>query len=199
MVKIYSKYDEKFMFSLYDKLQKELKHKRFIHSVGVAGTASSLAMKYGESVYKAQIAGLLHDCAKCYDDEELIRLCRKNNIEVTSFEEEHGFLLHAKYGAHMARIRYAIEDESILSAIRWHTTGHENMTLLEKIIYISDYIEPSRDKAPNLDRIRYAAFNEDDIDKSLLMIMKDTIEYLRKDTGSLDTTTEAAYKYYSNE
>ena len=83
-----SKYDEKFIYSLYDKVQKELKHKRFIHSVGVAGTAASMAMKYGSDVYKAQIAGILHDCAKCYDDDELVRLCRKSNIEVTSFEEE---------------------------------------------------------------------------------------------------------------
>ena len=194
-----SKYDEKFIFSIYDKIEKELKHKRFIHSVGVAGTAASLAMKYGADVYKAQIAGILHDCAKCYDDDELVRLCRKNDIEVSAFEEEHGFLLHAKYGAYMAKEKYGIEDDDILSAIRWHTTGRENMTLLEKIIYISDYIEPSRNKAPNLDKIRNTAFNADNIDMSLLLIMKDTIEYLRKDEGSLDKTTEAAYEYYNNE
>lgn len=191
-----TKYDDKFVFSLYVKMEKNLKHKRFIHSVGVAGTAASLAMKYGADVYKAQIAGILHDCAKCYDDEELVRMCRKNGIEVTPFEEEHGFLLHAKYGAYMARARYEIEDEDVLSAIRWHTTGHENMTLLEKIVYIADYIEPARYKAPDLDKIRDAAFNSEDIDKALLMIMKDTIEYLRKDADSLDITTEAAYEYY---
>ena len=191
-----SKFDEKFMFSLYDKLQKDLKHKRFIHSVGVAGTAASLAMKYGADVFKAQVAGILHDCAKCYDDDELVSLCKKNDIEVTSFEEEHGFLLHAKYGAFMAKEKYEIEDEDILSAIRWHTTGHENMTLLEKIIYIADYIEPSRNKAHNLDHIRVLAFNSSNIDEVLLPIMKGTIEYLRKDKSSLDTTTLAAYKFY---
>ena len=192
-----NKYDEKFMFSLYDKVQKELKHKRFIHSVGVAGTAAALAMKYGADVYKAQIAGILHDCAKCYDDDELVRLCKKKDIEVTSFEEEHGFLLHAKYGAFMAKEKYEIEDEVILSAIRWHTTGHENMTLLEKIIYIADYIEPSRNKAQNLDLLRALAFNSSDIDEVLLPIMKGTIEYLRKDESNLDTTTLAAYRYYN--
>ena len=191
-----SKFDEKFMFSLYDKVQKDLKHKRFIHSVGVAGTAASLAMKYGADVFKAQVAGILHDCAKCYDDDELVSLCKKNDIEVTSFEEEHGFLLHAKYGAFMAKEKYEIEDEDILSAIRWHTTGHENMTLLEKIIYIADYIEPSRNKAHNLDHIRVLAFNSSNIDEVLLPIMKGTIEYLRKDKSSLDTTTLAAYKFY---
>ena len=185
------------MFSLYDKVQKELKHKRFIHSVGVAGTAAALAMKYGADVYKAQIAGILHDCAKCYDDDELVRLCKKRDIEVTSFEEGHGFLLHAKYGAFMAKEKYEIEDEDILSAIRWHTTGHENMTLLEKIIYIADYIEPSRNKAQNLDPLRALAFNSSDIDEVLLPIIKGTIEYLRKDESNLDTTTLAAYRYYN--
>ncbi len=189
-------YDDRFVLSLYEKMHKHLKHKRFIHSVGVAGTAASLAMKYGADLFKARIAGILHDCAKCYDDDELLILCRGNNIEVTPFEETHGFLLHAKYGAHMAREKYEIEDEDILSAIRWHTTGHENMTLLEKIVYISDYIEPSRNKAAGLDKIRDAAFNSDDIDISLAMIMKNTIEYLKSGEDSIDTTTMAAYDYY---
>ena len=190
------KYDEKFIFSLYEKMQKRLKRKRYIHSVGVAGTAASLAMKYGADVYKAQIAGILHDCAKCYDDDELIMLCTGNSIEVTPFEKEHGFLLHAKYGAFLAKTCYEIDDEDILNAIRWHTTGHEDMSLLEKIIYISDYIEPSRNKAPGLDIIRKSVFNGDSIDKGLIMVMKNTIEYLRKDEASLDKTTMAAYEYY---
>ncbi|MBQ7480469.1 MAG: bis(5'-nucleosyl)-tetraphosphatase (symmetrical) YqeK, partial [Lachnospiraceae bacterium] len=117
----YIEYDEKQIYSLYDKMEEKLGHHRYIHSVGVAGTAVSLAMKYGENIYKAQIAGILHDCAKCYDDEELVRLCRKKEIEVTDFEEKHGFLLHAKYGAYLAENKYGIRDEDILNAIRWHT------------------------------------------------------------------------------
>lgn len=192
-------YDDRFVLSLYDKMQKHLKHKRFLHSVGVAGTAASLAMKYGADLNKARIAGILHDCAKCYDDDELLMLCHKNEIEITPFEEEHGFLLHAKYGAYLARTKYEIDDEDIINAIRWHTTGHENMTLLEKIIYISDYIEPSRNKAPGLDLIRDAAFNDNDINRSLIMIMKNTIQYLSEEPGSIDTTTISAYRYYNKE
>ena len=191
-----NEYDDKFVFSLFEKMQKHLKHKRFIHSVGVAGTAASLAMKYGENPYKAQIAGILHDCAKCYTDEELLMLCKMNDIEVSSFEESHGFLLHAKYGAFMARTKYGIEDEDMINSIRWHTTGHPDMTLLEKIVYIADYIEPSRNKAPRLNEIRDAAFNGDDIDISLEMIMKDTIEYIRSGDDGIDDTTMKAYEYY---
>ena len=73
------------------------------------------------------------------------------------------------------------------------------MTLLEKIIYISDYIEPSRNKAPGLDLIRDAAFNDNDINRSLIMIMKNTIQYLSEEPGSIDTTTMSAYRYYNKE
>ncbi len=192
----YIEYDEKQIYSLYDKMEEKLGHHRYIHSVGVAGTAVSLAMKYGENIYKAQIAGILHDCAKCYDDEELVRLCRKKEIEVTDFEEKHGFLLHAKYGAYLAENKYGIRDEDILNAIRWHTTGREGMSLLEKIVFISDYIEPTRNRAENLSSIRYEAFNGNDIDKVLLMIMRDTIKYLNASDNSIDKTTISAYEFY---
>lgn len=192
----YIEYDEKQIYSLYDKMEEKLGHHRYIHSVGVAGTAVSLAMKYGENIYKAQIAGILHDCAKCYDDEELVRLCCKKEIEVTDFEEKHGFLLHAKYGAYLAENKYGIRDEDILNAIRWHTTGRERMSLLEKIVFISDYIEPTRNKAEDLSSIRYEAFNGNDIDKVLLMIMRDTIKYLNASDNSIDKTTISAYEFY---
>ena len=177
-------------------MKKSLKHRRFIHSVGVAGTAVSLAMKYGEDVYKAQIAGILHDCAKCYDDGELLTLCRDNKIEITPFEEEHGFLLHAKYGAYLASSKYGIRDDDIINAIKWHTTGRENMSLLEKIIFISDYIEPTRNKAPNLTAIRDTVFNGSNINIPLVMIMRDTIQYLKDTSESIDSTTMEAYNFY---
>ncbi len=189
-------YDDKFIYSLYDKMEKQLKHHRYIHSVGVAGIAAALAMKYDEDVFKAQIAGILHDCAKSYKDDELIEQCIKNDIEITGFEKANGFLLHAKYGAYLAEKKYGIEDPDILNAIRWHTTGRQNMSLLEKIVFISDYIEPTRSKASDLDRIRSRAFNSDNIDEVLVMIMGDTIRYLSSSENSIDITTMSAYEYY---
>ena len=115
---------------------------------------------------------------------------------MTDFEEKHGFLLHAKYGAYLAENKHGRRDEDILNAIRWHTTGREGMSLLEKIVFISDYIEPTRNKAENLSSIRYEAFNGNDIDKVLLMIMRDTIKYLNASDNSIDKTTISAYEFY---
>ncbi|MCR5356082.1 MAG: bis(5'-nucleosyl)-tetraphosphatase (symmetrical) YqeK [Lachnospiraceae bacterium] len=189
--------DDKFIYSLHMEMNKRLKPHRFIHSAAVAGTASALAMKYGEDCSKAVVAGILHDCAKCYDDDELVSLCKKKDIPVSGFEEEHGFILHAKYGAYLAKSKYGIEDEDILSAIRWHTTGHEDMTLLEKIVFVADYIEPLRNKASNLKEVRYTAFNAKSIDEAVVMIMHDTIEYLKEKGSGIDTITKAAYEFYN--
>lgn len=189
-------YNERLIYSLYAKMEAKLGHRRFIHSVGVAGTAAALAMKYDEDIYKAQIAGILHDCAKCHSDDELIRLCKKTDISISEFEETHGFLLHAKYGAYLAENKYGISDPDILNAIRWHTTGRENMSLLEKIVFISDYIEPTRNKSDNLPLIRMEAFNGNDIDNVLVMIMSNTLDYLASTGSSIDDTTLNAYKYY---
>ncbi len=188
--------DEKFIYSLYSEMEKRLKHHRFIHSVMVAGTAAALAMKYGADPGRAQVAGILHDNAKCYDDEELVELCRKKDIAISDFEEKHGFLLHAKYGAYVARKKYGIEDEDVLNAIRWHTTGHENMTLLEKIIFVADYMEPLRNKAKNLDLIRDTVLNGKDIDDAVRMIMHDTLDYLHASDFKIDPVTQAAYDHY---
>ena len=189
--------DEKFIYSLYSEMEKRLKQHRFIHSVMVAGTAAALAMKYGADPGRAQVAGILHDNAKCYDDEELVELCRKKDIAISDFEEKHGFLLHAKYGAYVARKKYGIEDEDVLNAIRWHTTGHENMTLLEKIIFVADYMEPLRNKAKNLDLIRDTVLNGKDIDDAVRMIMHDTLDYLHASDFKIDPVTQAAYDHYT--
>ncbi|MCR5509272.1 MAG: bis(5'-nucleosyl)-tetraphosphatase (symmetrical) YqeK [Lachnospiraceae bacterium] len=188
--------DEKFIYSLYGKMDKNLKRHRYVHSVGVAGTAASLAMKYKEDINKAHIAGILHDCAKCYNDEELLRLCEKNMIGISDFERDHGFLLHAKYGAFLAKDKYGIDDEDILSAIRWHTTGKENMTLLEEIVFVADYIEPSRNRLGRLGEIREAAFNETSLDKAMMMILEETIGYLKRTGGDVDEAALRAYEYY---
>ena len=189
--------DDKFIYSLHMEMSQRLKPHRFIHSAAVAGTASALAMKYGEDCSKALVAGILHDCAKCYDDDELVSLCRKKNIPVTEFEEGHGFILHAKYGAYLAKSKYGIKDEDILSAIRWHTTGHEDMTLLEKIIFVADYIEPLRNKASNLNEVRKTAFNAENIDEAVVIIMHDTIKYLKERGREIDTVTNSAYEFYN--
>ena len=108
---------------------------------------AALAMAHDCPIADAQLAGLLHDCAKCIPNKKKLKMCGENKIPVTEFEKEHPFLLHAKLGAFVAKDKYGIRKKEILSAIAFHTTGKPDMSLLEKIVYIADYIEPGRDKA----------------------------------------------------
>ena len=177
-------------------LEDYMTKKRLWHTIGVMHTAAALAMAHGVSIEKAQIAGLLHDCAKCIAPKKTIKLCKEHHIEMTEFEMENPFLLHGKLGAWIAAEKYGVTDPEVLSAITWHTTGKENMTSLEKIIFIADYIEPSRDKAPGLSKVRPLAFQ--DLDRCTYQILKDTLEYLDTSSECIDQTTEKAYIYYKN-
>jgi len=177
-------------------VKKELDKKRYIHSLGVSYTAAGLAMKYGENINKARIAGLLHDCAKSYSSEELIKSCHKVNIPVSEFEIDNPELLHSKYGSYLANSKYNITDENILNAIYYHTTGRENMSLLEKIIFTADYIEPNRTELEGISSIRQEAFT--DIDRAIVSICEKTLSYLNKSNKTIDITTVNTYKYYQN-
>lgn len=167
---------------------------RFEHTVGVEYTSAALAMRYGCDMKKAQTAGLLHDCAKCLSDDKRLAICKKNHIPVTELERKNPFLLHAKVGAYLAREKYGIKDQDILNAIQNHTTGRKNMSLLEKIVFVADYIEPGRKHAPNLTEIRELAFQN--LDRALLRILEDTLGYLKDSEGDIDPLTEETLHYY---
>ena len=157
-------------------------------------TASCLAMRYACNLEQAMLAGLLHDCAKCIPDKEKISICKKQNIPIRDIEEENPFLLHAKLGANFAKTKYGISNPEILHAIEVHTTGTPEMSLLDKIIFVADYIEPARDKAPDLTEIRQMAFI--DLDAAVLKILHDTLHFLNKKRGSIDTKSKETYDYY---
>ena len=176
------------------KLKKELDKGRYEHTKGVMYTAGCLAMAHGYSVENAMLAGLLHDCAKCIPNDEKIRICEKKDILITAVEYDSPYLLHAKLGAYLAETEYEVSDPEILHAIKVHTTGEPDMSLLDKIIYIADYIEPGRDKAPNLDEVRKLAF--EDLDACMAEILSDTLKYLSSRGGSIDPTTKLTYEYY---
>lgn len=175
-------------------LEKELKPDRYDHTLGVAYTSASLAMVHGANVEKALIAGFLHDCAKCLSHDEQLSICEKNNIEVTDVERRNHSLLHAKAGIYIASTKYEVRDPEILNAIRYHTTGRENMSLLEKIVYIADFIEPNRKPLDDMNIIRKEAF--EDIDKCLAHILHNSIIYLRTIGKECDDTTMKAYEFY---
>ena len=177
-------------------MEKELDAKRYEHTLGVAYTAAALAMCNDVDPVKAETAGLLHDCAKCFSDDKKISVCRKNNMEINSVESRNPYLLHAKAGYCIATNKFDIEDQDILNAILNHTTGRPGMSTLEKIIYIADYIEPSRKQAPNLSEVRKLAFQN--LDQALLKILTDILSYLESGGGEIDPLTKETYDYYAD-
>lgn len=172
-------------------LEQNLNYKRFIHTLGVAYTATSLAMRYGAEVEKAEMAGLLHDCAKCISTDKMMKICRNGNFVLHETEKNNPALLHSKAGRILAEQEYNVSDPDILSAIEWHTTGHPGMTLLEKIVFTADYIEPGRSSAKRLPQIRAMAFQ--DLDKAIEMILHDTLEYLAAAGTPIDEATRDTY------
>lgn len=177
-----------------EKLQEKQNKKRFRHTMGVQYTAICLAMRYGEDTTKASYAGLLHDCAKYMTGEKLLHKCRKYQLPVSEAEERNPFLLHGKVGAWLSEYKYGITDHDILNAIIFHTTGRPEMSMLEKIVFTADYIEPGRNHAPNLQELRQLAFTN--LDQAVCRILEQTLDYLKAGGGDIDPATELTYQYY---
>ena len=174
-------------------LEKKLKKDRFEHTIGVMYTAASLAMRYHEDIDDAMMAGLLHDCGKYGSVQEQVERCQKHGILLTQSELEMPALVHAKLGAYFAEKEYGVIDKGVLSAITWHTTGRPKMTMLEKIIYIADYIEPNRKIIPGLQKIRETVFV--DIDHAICLCAGNTVNYLRKNGKPVDPMSIETYQY----
>lgn len=175
-------------------LEAKLDPMRYEHSLSVSFICTALAMRYGYDIHRAELAGLLHDCAKRYSDNVLIAKCGKHGIALTQGELDAPAVIHAKYGAWMAEHKFGINDEEILSAIRCHTTGKPEMELLDKILYVADFIEPRRDKAENLPEMRRLAF--EDLDRAVLALLSSSLEYLEKKGAAVDPMTRETYYYY---
>lgn len=186
-------------FDLQTKLKLVLQPKRYEHTLGVRYTAASLAMRHGCDVKKAQLAGVLHDCAKSYSEEELLSMAEEYKIPVRDAERAAPYLLHAKVGAYLAEHMYGINDKDVLEAICYHTTGKPDMTQLEKIIFIADYIEPNRKEIAGLAESRKLAFK--DLDQAMCYILGNTLHYLEQkgDFANIDEMTKSAYEFYLNE
>ena len=168
--------------------------KRYRHILGVEETAAKMAEMYGESVRKTRIAALLHDVTKCLKDADQLHLCEQYGIILDAVEQKNPKLLHAKTGAVVAREEFKASRE-ICEAVAWHTTGKPEMTLLEKIIYLADYIEPGR-KFEEVHELRELAFK--DLDLALLTGMKHSISYVKGRAGcaNVSTYTQKAIDYY---
>jgi predicted HD superfamily hydrolase involved in NAD metabolism len=179
---------------LRESMKQVLSPSRYLHSIGVEEVARDMAVIFGYEEEKAAIAGILHDCAKYLTDVQLLEQCRNYQLEVREVEKECPYLLHGKVGAVFAREKYGILDEEILNAIIYHTTGRPGMTLPEKIIFTADYIEPHRKPLPRIGEIRQAAYT--DIDRGVLLILENMLDYLQKTASVIDPMTQDTLSYY---
>lgn len=167
-------------------LKHSLKPGRYIHSVNTMKEALSLAAHYGEDCERAAIAGLIHDCAKELSDEETLEYCRKHGIELSELEKRQVFLMHGEVGAIIARDKYDVIDEAVLKAVRYHTTGCSEMSMLDKIIFLADYIEPGR-KHSEVDNVRKLAYVN--INKALISAFDSIIKYVIDQKGLIHPDT----------
>ena len=158
-------------------LKENLNEERFEHSLGVAEKAKELAIKFNLDTEKAELAGLVHDCAKCLSKEELIEIMDKY-CSVESCEKINPKTFHAPAGTYIAKKEFNIEDKEILSAIRWHTIGHNNMTNFEKVIFIADKIEERTRPEEMINFISPCLDEENGLNKALLACYKLTIKSL---------------------
>ena len=154
-------------------IRKRLNEKRFIHSLNVAECAKKLADIYGGNKEKSFTAGLLHDIMKNADKSEQLQIINEGKIILTEEEKDNPKLWHAIAGAEYMRNKLNVRDEEIIDAVRYHTTGKKNMSLLAKIIYIADYISDDRDY-PGIEEIRAAAYES--LEKAMMIGLEFSIK-----------------------
>ncbi|MBR4549066.1 MAG: nicotinate (nicotinamide) nucleotide adenylyltransferase [Oscillospiraceae bacterium] len=172
-----------------------LEPQRIAHVVGCESEAVMLAKTWGEDPDTAATAGILHDITKKYRGEEQLNLCRKYGIVYDMAEAENPVILHARTGAAMARELFHVSEE-IRNAIRWHTTGKPDMTTLEKILYLADFIEPTRD-FPGLDELRELAYK--DLDAAMGLALSLSMGDIRRRGHEVYKDTLDAYRWYCEE
>lgn len=184
-------------FEQLDKLAKEtLPEKRYRHTVGVVEAAEMLAEKYGADPEKAKIAGYLHDITKAYTAEQQYAFCAEYGIKLDEIEQNSPKLLHALTGAKYAEAVLGIEDREILDALRCHTTGRRDMSKMDKILYLADYIEVNRD-FPGVETIR--ALIDEGLDAMMRAALIQTVMEVAQKGVPIHPNTIACYNQLMTE
>ncbi len=183
--------------SLLDWLRTNLTEKRYAHSLGTAECAKDLARKYRLDEEKAYIAGLLHDCAKCFPNDKLISIIDEH-LEVEEIEKMNYKTLHAPVSAYVAKNTFGVKDEEILSAIRWHTLGKVHMTDFEKIIFLADKIEERTRENWYAQPIRALLLESDGLNKAILQCYRQTIKSLVDRDLKICPLTIDIYNHYED-
>jgi predicted HD superfamily hydrolase involved in NAD metabolism len=173
-------------------LKSSISPERYIHSINVSATAKKLAEFYHCDVLKSEVAGLVHDCARDIDRSLQVKYLEEESITVDDLTLSVKELLHGPAAVHICKSVFGIEDEEILMAVRYHTTGRENMSLLEKIIYLSDFVEPGR-SFDGVEELRGLAFK--DLDRALLLAFNLSIRYILSQNGLIQMNTILSRNY----
>lgn len=176
-----------------DKLKIALTEKRFNHSLGVMETAVQMAKHFGADVQKTAVAALLHDCAKNYSKAEMFELCDRFGVLLDDICKASTGLIHGFLGAEIANKYYGVSDPEIYDAIYYHTIGKPNMSLMTKIIYIADGIEPAR-HYEGVDLIREMVY--EDIDRALILQIDYTIRSVISRGALIHTNTIDTRNFY---
>ncbi|MCQ2978463.1 MAG: bis(5'-nucleosyl)-tetraphosphatase (symmetrical) YqeK [Clostridia bacterium] len=187
-------------FNTYEELENEVKkyekEKRFNHSLGVVKVSMELAKLNNYDVEKARVCAILHDCAKNLDDDFVNEFCKEYKLDFTYLKDYHN-LLHSHLGYYFAKYHFGIEDEEILNAIKYHTSGKAEMTLLEKIIFIADFLDPGRDTSEyqeTYNSVKEATYRN--IDEGLVKLIDRQLNYLKVKEKDIYIDTYKAYEFY---
>lgn len=175
-------------------IKNRLTPKRLYHSICVAEKAKHLAEKYGADPEKAYTTGLVHDIMKNESVEDMLQLIENDGQVLIENEKAITVTLHAIAGEVYLRKNLGVTDEEVLSAVRWHTTGKEDMSLFEKVIYVADLVSEDREY-PDVNEVRQLA--EDNLDKTLLRGLSFTIEDNARKHKLIHIDTVKAYNYYA--
>lgn len=181
---------EKLKKRILEYLKENLKESRLQHTLRVAELAVSMADKEGIDPSKAELAALLHDCARNLPPEEMSR--QIDRLKLPERYKGSVNLAHSKVGTAFAREMFAVEDEDILNAISYHTTGREAMSTLEKIVFLADAIEPERNY-PGVERIRELAATS--LDRACMESLGSTLAFLNSKGEFIDEDTVGAYEH----
>jgi len=174
------------MENIIKSLAAKLTSKRLRHSLGVSETARVLAERFGAQPEKARLAGLIHDCARELSNNNLLQMAKSFGIVISDVEMANPSLLHAPVGAHLAKAEFGIMDEQVLQAVKLHTTGGPAMTILDKVVFLADYIEPNR-SFPGVDQIRNLA--QTDLDQAVLAAYDQTLRFVIAQGGLIHTAS----------
>ena len=180
-----------------EKLNTMLKPNRLAHSINVANCAVKLSEIYGCDTGKAYLAGLVHDCAKYFTKDQIDSYVKKYNIKLDPLEVNNISLSHSVIGSFVIQDVFNIQDMDIINAVRYHTTGRENMSTLEKIIFMADMIEEGRN-FPGVDKLRKLSFNGQ-LDKALITSFNNTIKFVIENNQLIHPRSVSARNYLMQE